>query len=1509
MHTTEKEIQKVKAHGERERGGRIRVKKTLEEMENLPHSVSKKSYNGNGNGVRPKTMYDDVFGGPPKLGGVPTLCPRVSDYTEIFSNFHASPASSIPILDLPPVNDADFSFDVRSSIFDYSQVFGGLNGVDFAASFEQLFELSKTTCDSSDEAWTPAQSESLSDESDPSASSDNLPNGESHQSCDGIKQISISYDKASQRSKEDGSSGMAHVTQLHAVPGFTSIVNESPSSEKIKDRNTPLQVADDINPKMDFSGGLRERKQFRKTMSHPSNRSFGIETLGTDLKPVGFGKSASHMNETFVTVSDISLRTQPSQLPPPSKPPHVLAVNGVDSGRHKSKLKASKSFAFGETTGDSSPSFFDVEVDPSSSAAVSAAAMKDVMEKAQAKLKSAKELMERKKDGLQSRTKFGLKNETKDKEGKASKTFDGFNSFKDERVHGTCQRDCSGMKTFVGEERKKVMKITQVVSDSIEGGKHINVAKISADKKNGKEDRSSQEFYKTEGTVAWREAAEFFELVEIDKSRKIYEQAKDESVLVQSTQSHECGQEKKAIPAFHQQEDDRKIKASRETCERDGNEGRSKATKESSRQEEHGKKVKVNQEVCKQEETGKKPRMVQQHGNIEKILTEAGKSEECDTLIEVQQKENQMKVEKKLKEANERIEDDKRHKDAHERYENERRLKQTLEMEKYEKRLEEAFELAEIEKRLEEALEQEEKEQQQREAFEKEEKEKRQKEACEREENEKRVKKAHEEDEKKRLKEALELEENEKILALMLEGDEKRLKMALEWQRNEKRLELDLEREENEKRLREDHRREEVDRKLKGAFELEENAKKQKEAHEREENVERLNEACEREGNEKRLKEAREQDENKKRLQEAHEREESEKRSEEAFKQKEIEKRYEDVNVCEKTEKRIEDVGYWEELKVWSKDHEQNERGENERKLNSDQGTCVDTEGENLKTSDDGACKLDDHENLQPGQAACEQDKNSGNVEMTKGNLSFEEDRTMKTEPIDSVNTRLEAVEVVNVLFEEKFNSSGMTLDYTQHEKNQINAKDVMKSHHLHDTVTESVEAGIGQTHIDRNKKAFKIASNPGTPNGLTHELGERGTNVKEVQVTFNKEHSKDKFMSSQVVGELIENGRKMGADQPTVLEGKRNAKSTGQKASTSKSTKRKEKNRNDILTPEEREKEERIKRERELEKDRLRKIEEEREREREREKDRMAVDRATLEARERTFAEAHDKAVRAAVERATAEVRQRAMTEARERLEKACAEARERSTGEKASMEARVRTERAAVERATAEARDRAFQKAMAEKAANERSVADKSFASYKNDGMRQSSSSSDLQDMQFQGIRSSSGSIYSYSSVHGASERFVGVEGESARRCKARLERHQRTAERAAKALAEKNMRDLIAQKEQAERNRFAEALDAEVKRWSGGKEGNLRALLSTLQYILGPDNGWRPIPLTEVITAAAVKKAYRKATLCVHPDKLQQRGASIQQKYICEKVFDLLKRSLEQIQLGGAVVEAFC
>ncbi|KAL0391958.1 UNVERIFIED_CONTAM: Auxilin-related protein 1 [Sesamum radiatum] len=273
----------------------------------------------------------------------------------------------------------------------------------------------------------------------------------------------------------------------------------------------------------------------------------------------------------------------------------------------------------------------------------------------------------------------------------------------------------------------------------------------------------------------------------------------------------------------------------------------------------------------------------------------------------------------------------------------------------------------------------------------------------------------------------------------------------------------------------------------------------------------------------------------------------------------------------------------------------------------------------------------------------------------------------------------------------------------------------------------------------------------------------------------------------------------------------------------------------------------------------------------REREKDRIAVERAIREARERAFAEARERAERAAVERAAAEARQRVMAEAREKLEKASVETKQ--SADKASTEAKLRAERAAVERATAEARGRALEKAMSQKTfveprtQAERNPAERLSSSSRNSGLKHSFSSSDL-------------------------EKFDGTASESAQRRKARLERHQRIMERAAKALAEKNMRDLLAQKEQAERNRLAESLDADIKRWATGKEGNLRALLSTLQYILGPESGWQPISLTEIITTAAVKKAYRKATLCVHPDKLQQRGASIQQKYICEKVFDLLK-----------------
>ncbi|KAE9608670.1 putative DnaJ domain-containing protein [Lupinus albus] len=377
-----------------------------------------------------------------------------------------------------------------------------------------------------------------------------------------------------------------------------------------------------------------------------------------------------------------------------------------------------------------------------------------------------------------------------------------------------------------------------------------------------------------------------------------------------------------------------------------------------------------------------------------------------------------------------------------------------------------------------------------------------------------------------------------------------------------------------------------------------------------------------------------------------------------------------------------------------------------------------------------------------------------------------------------------------------------------------------------------------------------------------------------------------------------------------------------------------------------EREREEKEREQQRLEREREEKERERQRLERERERARQAVERATREARERAAAEARQRAERAAVEkahaearvraeraavqRAQAEARERAAADAKERAEKAAAEAKEREARErtaaaKAEAEARVKAERAAVERAAREARERAAAEARERAAADARSNQQKNendLESFFSMGARANSaprpprpsSSESVFDAQFQPTdvtRKSTGASSSMkkaststnivddlSSIFGAapssSGEFQDVEGETEERRRARLERHQRTQERAAKALADKNQRDLQTQREQAERNRLAETLDFEVKRWAAGKEGNLRALLSTLQYVLWPECGWQPVSLTDLITGAHVKKAYRKATLCIHPDKVQQKGATLQQKYIAEKVFDLLKEA---------------
>uniref|UniRef100_A0A803KNC3 Uncharacterized protein n=1 Tax=Chenopodium quinoa TaxID=63459 RepID=A0A803KNC3_CHEQI len=319
-----------------------------------------------------------------------------------------------------------------------------------------------------------------------------------------------------------------------------------------------------------------------------------------------------------------------------------------------------------------------------------------------------------------------------------------------------------------------------------------------------------------------------------------------------------------------------------------------------------------------------------------------------------------------------------------------------------------------------------------------------------------------------------------------------------------------------------------------------------------------------------------------------------------------------------------------------------------------------------------------------------------------------------------------------------------------------------------------------------------------------------------------------------------------------------------------------------------------------------------------------QAVERAAKEARERAAveartraervavqraqAEARERAEKVAVQRAQAEARERAAAGAKERAEKAAADAREKAKAEAREKEAR---EREAKEK---EARERAASTARANQSKNESDLESFFSMGRASSAPRPRAASSDPFETQFQAkptpeatrasvnsssnmrkASSSTNIVDDLSSIFGgppSSGDFQEVDGETEDRRRARMDRHHRTQERAAKALAEKNARDLEVQREQAERNRISETLDVEIRRWAAGKEGNLRALLSTMQYVLWPECGWQPVSLTDLITGAAVKKAYRKATLCIHPDKVQQKGATLQQKFVAEKVFDLLK-----------------
>ncbi|XP_021604478.2 trichohyalin [Manihot esculenta] len=1390
-------------------------------MEKFPHSrqpnmLSKKSCNGS----TTKSIYDDVFGGPPRFG-TPTLSPRVEDYREIFGGFHASRASSIPVLDLPLVDEAaEVFFDVRSSGFDYGEVFGGFNDHDFAVSYNELAmkEQSNGLGDdsSSDEAWAPAEAENLSDESNNSAKDQCLLNGDSYDSPDGNMGFNLSCNKVSQSSNGNLSNGITHMTELHSVSGYTFVVDKTSSLPNTDYEYHHMQASNDDHLNIHYSGEMLSRRHLRKVMSHPANgTNTDVLFFGNDVRPHReFVRNGSLPNEMFVTISDVSLRTHPSHLPPPSRPPPALDVFRTGSGKTTTNYR---SVASEGTAGDSSPPYFDVEVDASSPAAASAAAMKEAMDKAQAKLKSAKETMERKRDGFQNRVKSGSKTDRKDKEEKLTNIFNGSCSRKDEKGQGIIKKEQSGMEFSILEDMQKVKKTMQPISDSL-GGKKYNMAKKSAEDNHGAESSSSQGS-DGDGDGEWNEATQCFELL-TNNSRKAFDQENDENVLVNNSTFHEHGKNEKegAMEALQQpQRNDKKVKAvrtdhglvdykkkleeSKEAFEWDKSRGRSEVV---NGQKGLHKKVQGAQEAFKQEGNEKKFNMDLNPVETEKQQPRADDLQEHENYVQVQRIESKIAVRQtmKHKEKGSKLKEDTKSMENVKKFTcekdgSERRERKAFKLEENEKKLNAPVEQADNGRRLNKELE-EEKENMIEAVHELEENEKIQGEPYEREEKEKRLRDTLRQEEKgRRLKEGLDLEEKERKWKETHEKERlRRQRKAVEWEENEKRQREVHEREENEKRLREAQEKEKSERKLKENVEKEERQRRLREAVEWEENVKR-----EREENEKRLKEILEE-ENEGRVKAAVECEESERRQRKAHERKETKKR--EAQEKEENEKRCKETSEKEEIEQEASEREDGKRLEEVcEKQECTTSRCAhkaegseaalkevcwaeeigtssqsahkwdETEAKHtslgesekqkaLKMVEDHsilnqACKLDDILSVASTQLAGENEGNSKKLEVTKEIANEETSKTMN-------ELRNGEQEV----------ASGIAQPNLEHEK----------SHFLMEDATDIEWKTIGKIRSEEDHwKNFGVDPDIGNQGkNFPCDKNEGRKNIEQYQASLNPEINKVNIKSARAVQESVDTGRKTEGSQPAILEVKRSTCRTAQQVHATRSNERKVNNSHETILSEDKDAE-RMKRERELEKEHLRKMEEERERERE--KDRMAVDRATLDTREGANAEAHERADRAAMERATAEARQRALNEARERLEKACAEAREKSLSNKASMEARFQAEGAAIERATAEARERAFEKAMADRAAFEAgervdiSVSDKFSASSRNNGMRASTSSSDLHDLQSRGSGSFSSSRYQSSSVY--SEGFEGVEGESAQRYKARLERHRRTAERA--------------------------------------------------------------------------------------------------------------------------------
>ncbi|KAJ6938518.1 auxilin-like protein 1 isoform X3 [Populus alba x Populus x berolinensis] len=1425
-----------------------------------------------------KHVYDGVFSGG---GGAVKLGARVLDYREIFGGTAAT-ASSIPILDVPQLNENSKVSSFGAQRADYAKIFGGFGDDDFGLLHEELFAIRKKVKSSINGTRPLAEARSRNAGSKHSNVSkeqrDSSPEAP-FQSIDGVKLLNVSYNKSNPGNK-NGTNGMTRVAQLHAVPGYTFLVDEITPSKMTEGGKPARSVLNDSHLNANVGKSVKEDTARRKAVSGPQPR---IADTNSFRSPAEFQKKSSRnrsiSNDMPFDAFEIGLGRRPPSCSPTNS---SYNIGGTDISKN-SKFGVSRNDA---SRGADLPASSDEEMDANSDAAASAAALRKAIEEAQMKIKIAKELMERKNEGFQNRAKTGFNKSWKAQKSKVKteERLKRSNELVDREMR---EKEDTAKQEFTGVSEGNVSKASQLTPD-FGDEKKSSFANNAAGETHSKESKSTRTDNRLEAED-WESTEEFFEAADHEELREMpseFEQSENAEKMASYNHENKWSEKMTA---------EEKVKKPEECTEEVFNEDKVERELNSVvgafQWNLYANFVKPSQ-VCHREENENKTRISNNHEETYQTPTVSDEWKDCETVLEnLHQPEENVKLPVQELDENE---DMKELKDAQDWVETEKKQREALDHKETDNRSDEVSIREENDRDLDQIYEKKQNVEGQQEERDRVECEMKQGgwnleeyeeklndlhrgeisgEDGETEKNEKLEKLVDHEEILKKSDQMNGPEENAELPVQDLEENEdmKGLKDAQDWVETEKKQREALDHREMENRSDEVPIGEESDGGLNQIYEKKENMEGQRKEWDRVE-CERKQGGWNLEENEK-LNDLHRIEI----LGEEGKTEESEK-PEELTDDEEILKKSDQMNETENREEKAREGIETERIRSKSCPGEQDEKTMEvtEQALRYD--------GDNLEMAED-ANEQYENENLGGSDNALGCKINFAVGDLKAEVLTTKENGrvmgvTESSPLLQGTEKESEAVEDANNLEQQNCEIAGLTqgfigLDRIKKQtadvteallngengiylgENDINFEDKQNEHHVteyknmsnqekfFEEVTNEMDANgnvdicepeVGTDNEESEKSSISSHNERWSSDETeslhdpvccveeaAHELGENNNDVKESEVATNHEKDKNSCESSDE-DRWVGNDVDTEASQQPIFEGQGKTTEISLEEEPNQSTSKKEENHCKNPAIEEKEAEDNLQRKLEVEKKHFSEKEEVKVREIEREKERIAVERAIQEARERAFAEARE---RAAVKRAAAEAHQRLKAEVRERLGKALLEANNKLAAEKASFEAKLKAERAAVERATAEARQRALEKALSEKVRNqaEKSAAERFSSISKDNGMNS-------RDKQCNDPGPSSSSRYPGSSNHG--ERFNGGNGESAPRNKATLERHQRTAERAAKALAEKNMRELLAQKEQAERNRLAETLEADVKRWSSGKERNLRALLSTLPYV---------------------------------------------------------------------------